>query len=482
MRLATLLLLLLAAVPVAAQPYVYIGRSTTGLIDRVNESGAGSNAGTRIAQFVAPATDIAFDGTYLYVASETGNEISRIDTRLTSNNVENGWIAGFPGGSINGITTDNTFLYWTDRLQNRILRVALNSTRRNLDTQVVITVSNSVSLRHVTVDGTFVYWTDDANDSIGRALKDGSGGNSNGLFVTGLTNPVGITTQGSFIYWANRTAGSSSIGRVDKDGTTNLDINWQPLNTLYTPWGITATPTNLFVVLLPNGPPTGVVQSFPIAGGSPTNVYQPGGANATDMRGVIATTSTDANLPVELTTFSATLDGSGARLDWATASETNNTGFHVEHHAPDATGFRDLDFLPGAGSTLEAQSYTFRTTALAPGVHRFRLRQIDLDGAQAFSPVVELAVGLSDAVRLAISPNPASQSARVSIQVARAQQVDVTLYDLLGRRVATLFDGPMESGEALTHAVDAAQMPSGVYSVVVAGETFRTTQTLTVAR
>ncbi len=56
-------------------------------------------------------------------------------------------------------------------------------------------------------------------------------------------------------------------------------------------------------------------------------------------------------LPVELTAFEGTLSGNAARLAWATASETNNAGFYVEHSA-NGSDFRDVHFAPGHGTTL----------------------------------------------------------------------------------------------------------------------------------
>ncbi|MEL6772619.1 MAG: VCBS repeat-containing protein, partial [Bacteroidota bacterium] len=85
-------------------------------------------------------------------------------------------------------------------------------------------------------------------------------------------------------------------------------------------------------------------------------------------------------VPVELTVFSAVLSGEAARLTWATASETNNAGFHVEHRAPSADVFATLGFVDGAGTTTATQRYAFETGTLAPGAHRFRLRQVDFDG------------------------------------------------------------------------------------------------------
>ena len=188
-------------------------------------------------------------------------------------------------------------------------------------------------------------------------------------------------------------------------------------------------------------------------------------------------------LPVELTAFAAQQDGDRALLTWQTASETNNAGFSVEHQAPDASDFARADFVEGAGTVLEARSYSLAITGLLPGIHRFRLRQTDLDGTEELSSVVELAVEMTeDYLFAAPRPNPSRSSATISLAVRVAQRVDVSVYDALGRRVLTAFSGSLEASKTETVRVDSDRLPAGLYFVRAEGETFVATQTLTFVR
>src|SRR5690606_29042521 len=86
--------------------------------------------------------------------------------------------------------------------------------------------------------------------------------------------------------------------------------------------------------------------------------------------------------PVQLASFTATRDGEAVVLRWTTASETNNAGFEVqllENSKSEIQNWTTLAFVAGAGTTAEAQAYTYRAEGLAPGTHRFRLRQVDYD-------------------------------------------------------------------------------------------------------
>lgn len=79
------------------------------------------------------------------------------------------------------------------------------------------------------------------------------------------------------------------------------------------------------------------------------------------------------------------------------------------------------------------------------------------------------------------APNPASR--RVTIEYALPEPADVTIavYDVLGRRVATLADGRAEAGRHRA-AAEVGQMPSGTYFVRMQAEGFRQTRRLTVVR
>lgn len=193
-------------------------------------------------------------------------------------------------------------------------------------------------------------------------------------------------------------------------------------------------------------------------------------------------TVTSGELPVELTRFDARRDGDDVLLAWTTASETNNAGFGVEMQASGGA-WREHAFVPGHGTKAEAAHYTQRIPALQPGTYRFRLRQVDFDGAAAYSPEVEVAVTLDVPYHFtAPQPNPSGGSTRLMLAVREAQQVRVAVYDLTGREVAVLFDGPLAASETHALAFDASAWPAGTYLLRATAERFTATQRLTVVR
>lgn len=210
-------------------------------------------------------------------------------------------------------------------------------------------------------------------------------------------------------------------------------------------------------------------------GGIPT-------ANTVTLSGIDAfsrwTLAGSGLLPVELVAFEAQVDGTDVLLRWQTASETNNAGFEIQGSSKNGGAeWTVLDFVEGAGTTLEPQHYHYRAEALPPGPHTFRLKQVDFDGTFEYSPQVEVVIDLPAAFLLTPPyPNPFNPEARFSLMVKRRQRVDVAVYDALGRRVRTLYAGEMEAEQARALVFQASDLPSGLYVIRAVGEAFVATR------
>ena len=79
-------------------------------------------------------------------------------------------------------------------------------------------------------------------------------------------------------------------------------------------------------------------------------------------------------------------------------------------------------------------------------------------------------------------PNPTSGTAELTLAVDAAQAVRAELFDIAGRRVASVFEGPLRPGTDLTLAVQGADLPAGVYLVRVTGETFTAARRVVLTR
>ena len=189
-------------------------------------------------------------------------------------------------------------------------------------------------------------------------------------------------------------------------------------------------------------------------------------------------------LPVELANFNSTTTDRNVQLTWQTASETNNAGFEVQRK--EESGWSQMGYVESkasGGTTTEAQSYQFTAEDLSVGTHQFRLKQVDVDGSTAIHGPISVDVQMQEALTLtAPAPNPVSSTATLSFAVKEQAEATVAVYDLLGRRVQTLYGGTPTPGQQQRVQMDASTLPSGAYLLRLHAAGRTETQRVTVLR
>jgi hypothetical protein len=192
--------------------------------------------------------------------------------------------------------------------------------------------------------------------------------------------------------------------------------------------------------------------------------------------GIGSYTTTDGPLPVELASLNARSDGNNVRLTWTTASETNNTGFYVQR-AIGTESFTDVGFREGAGTTTESKTYAFRdgNVPFRAETIRYRLRQVDSDGTSNFSRIVTVERGTDRLQLLGSAPNPVASQATIRYAVPEQTDVRVAVYDMLGREVTVLQNGPQRGRQTIQ--VNTTGWASGTYLLrLEAGSETRTSR------
>ena len=138
-----------------------------------------------------------------------------------------------------------------------------------------------------------------------------------------------------------------------------------------------------------------------------------------------------------------------------------------------------FDVAAGAPLTGSPEALLARTTTAAQAkagtAPRFVLH-VAPRGATATEADAPRAFALA-----APAPNPTTGDARVAFDVPTASDVSVVLYDLLGRRVATLAEGQMTAGRHEAR-LNAGALAPGVYVVRMQAGTFQATRRMTVVR
>jgi hypothetical protein len=166
---------------------------------------------------------------------------------------------------------------------------------------------------------------------------------------------------------------------------------------------------------------------------------------------VYAVFASVAPLPVTLTAFQGKATEAGVALKWETASERNADYFEVQRAEGLADEFRSLGQVKCAGNSTQKQAYQF-TDAAAAGLHYYRLRQVDMDGTESFSPVVTVDAGLL--AGLTVYPTLATHT----LNITGPAGTHLNVFNQQGKHVHAA-----DIAASQQQQLDVSGLPGGVY-------------------
>lgn len=185
---------------------------------------------------------------------------------------------------------------------------------------------------------------------------------------------------------------------------------------------------------------------------------------------------TSVTTPVELAAFTAVSRDGQIDLTWKTATESNNLGFALERRLEGESGWQQIAFITGHGTTSTAHSYGWVDSDLPPGVIHYRLKQVDTGGKANYFTPLTVTVKAPATWQLAQNfPNPFNPATTIVYQIpeSAAGRVALTIYDLLGRHVRQLVLGEAKAGY---HRIEwdgrddqGLMSGSGVYMYILSG-------------
>lgn len=182
-------------------------------------------------------------------------------------------------------------------------------------------------------------------------------------------------------------------------------------------------------------------------------------------------------LPVELSSFTSTVNNRDVTLNWTTQTETNNSGFEIERSINGV--WANAGFVAGNGNTTLSHSYSFTDRGLNIGTYSYRLKQIDYNGAFEYHNLTnEVIIGAPSTYSLSQNyPNPFNPSTVINYQLPKAGDVNITVYDLSGKEVKSLVNGKQEAGFYSVN-LNASSLSSGVYFYTIRTNDFTNTKSM----
>ncbi|MBI1937862.1 MAG: T9SS type A sorting domain-containing protein [Ignavibacteriales bacterium] len=221
-----------------------------------------------------------------------------------------------------------------------------------------------------------------------------------------------------------------------------------------------------------------------------------------DIDGVrVATSWSQAPLPVELTSFTANVTGGCVELNWETVTEINNYGFSVERRVINEE-WNQIGFVHGYGNSNSPKHYSFVEETPLPGKLQYRLKQIDFDGEYEYSETIDVIINGDAQFSLDQNyPNPFNPTTTIDYTIPNVETTGrvvfttLKIYNILGQEISTLVneykypgkysaDFNMAQISNLHHS-----LPSGIYfytlqitSPASSGNTFMQTKKMIFVR
>ena len=187
-----------------------------------------------------------------------------------------------------------------------------------------------------------------------------------------------------------------------------------------------------------------------------------------NLHGLIKFMPFSTSIPVELTSFTASVVDGNVVLNWITATELNNSGFEVQkgNHTSTSlsvTEWESIGFVTGNGTSTETHTYSFADGSPVAGKSYYRLRQIDFDGSFEYSNVIDVDLTLPLEFSLEQNyPNPFNPTTSIQYTISIKQNVQLLVYNVLGKEVAILVNEEKPAGNYEVN-FNASKLSSGVY-------------------
>ena len=172
---------------------------------------------------------------------------------------------------------------------------------------------------------------------------------------------------------------------------------------------------------------------------------------------------TISELPVELTTFTASTIANNVNLIWKTATELNTSLFVIDKKTDDSQNWNIIGSVPASGNTNSPRNYSYIDKDISSGQFKYRLKIIDFNGSYKYSGIISVKVSPPLKFELGNAyPNPFNPMTIIQYQVPINTVVTIKLFDALGREVTSLVNEIKPAG-SYEVTLNGKNLSSGIY-------------------
>jgi hypothetical protein len=333
--------------------------------------------------------------------------------------------------------------------------------------------------------GTFTRWVNTPIIAIGNTAGHFPMGSSTDYRPFWVANSAILTTGGTISLAHSATANSTAVSFSDASwGNTVIftsksfwTVSTSAISVAGTPFSLRMEATGMGRVAAVSDLnltlAAGVVGTHVASAGTITNpqVNRSGltlnqlNNTSTSQNFYFGSKSVASPLPVELLSFNAVLnEDKTVRLNWITASETNNDYFTVEKTG-DGLSYEEVARVKGAGNSIAKKQYEAKDYNPYKNRSYYRLKQTDFNGHYEYSKLAP--VDNTEQAAFKVFPNPLGEgNLFISLQHANSNAVSIAIYDMLGK-ICFSKTATSDDGDFFTTLEFFPPLSSGIYLVSV---------------
>ena len=349
--------------------------------------------------------------------------------------------------------------------------IALNGKNLILGTSTVSPGTLAYTAGFITGSGTIKRWIGTTITGTAGTFPFGIGSNSRGLVISGTP-----TTAGSvLVSYTDANTVSQPFGSSFSENAQTFVNRYDAMWTVSVVDSLTGT--GLALSINGNGLPginaitdlnlSGASGAAPGAYSAPSGttlapILNRSGLTETDIASTYYIASTSSSLPVELSSFTASVNGSKVDIKWTTATEINNRGFEILRSSKD-NNFEKICFVNGNGNSNSVKYYSITDNTIGSGKFKYQLKQIDTDGKSKYSNIIEVNIIAPTKLSLGQNyPNPFNPSTVIRFDLPKASHIYLNVFNALGQKVATLADEFLIEG-SYVKTFDGSGLSTGMY-------------------
>lgn len=171
-----------------------------------------------------------------------------------------------------------------------------------------------------------------------------------------------------------------------------------------------------------------------------------------------------------LVSLTAEPDGEGVFLQWGVSSNVKVNRFEIDHTPPRTQQWRHVVSINAQSSGN--RTYEYRVSDLQRGTHRFRVRLATEDGTEYVRIARPVRLLPEKEIEITeIGRNPVRGREQFGVASRTSQALRIRLFDAMGRRVGTLYEGRVVEGSQYLVTIPGHELSSGLYFLNIQGDT-----------